>query len=317
MKFDMEKINKWNDKSSDSIWWRPQQGENAIRVIESDDGSDIPSMYVAYKHFNIGPEKRSYWCPKTTGGKDRDWSAPCPVCDYVKSLYDSGNEEDRKLGGSLKASQRILLNVVDLSNADKGVQAFECSKTLWDIMLKFWSSKKWGNLADAKEGYNFLVKREGPKSFPNYDNSTAVDDPSPIADLTWPSNMRDLGKIIQIKSFENLKSIMETGEDIGDTPAPITTTSAKPEVTASKTVTEDKEPPFDVNGPSSPSVTKTEESPAPKKTKKKPPCFGEYDATDDDCLSCPYEELCLGKSATAGGDGMDDLESEIMKEIQN
>jgi hypothetical protein len=313
MNFDINTIKSWNEKSEKNTdFWRPQQGENLVRIIEAPKDSELPSMYVAYKHFNVGPEKRSYWCRKSTGSKDRDWNSKCPVCDYVSQLYDTGEEEDRKFASSMKASQRILLNVVDLNNAEEGVKLFECSKTLWDIMIRYWGSSKWGNLADAEAGYNFIIERDGPKNFPNYDKSRAEDDSTPIQNKAWIKDIKDLSAVTEIKSFEALKSILETGEDIDES-------SEAPKKEA-PSISTDSTPPWEESTPE----PKAEETPTPKakKKSKKPPCFGDdetYDATDEDCQDCKWEEMCEAKCIEIGSneeDGMDDLEKEIMRELK-
>jgi len=327
MKFDIDTIKGWNDKSErNNDWWRPQQGENKIRIIEAPKDSELPSMYVAYKHFNVGPEKRSYWCRKSTGSKDRDWNSKCPVCDYVSQLYDTGEEEDRKFASSMKASQRILLNVVDLKVPEEGVKLFECSKTLWDIMVRYWGSSKWGNLADAEAGYNFIIERDGPKNFPNYDKSRAEDDATPIPNKDWIKDIKDLSKITEIKSFEALKSILETGEDISEDTSTVTKEEDTPTVTKEEdtpTITKEDTPPWEEAAPDKTQEPEVEKPVATKKkSKKKPPCFGDdetYDATDDDCTSCKWEELCADECmgiAEDDTDEMDDLEKEIMRELK-
>ena len=315
----IESTNKKNAPKKDSQWWSAAQGKNEIRIIENPD-TDAPPMFIAYKHFNVGPNGHSFWCRKTdpSGNGQRDWNIPCPVCDQVSALYDSGNEDDRSVAGRSKSTQRILLNIVDLGTPEKGVKVFECSATLWKIMHKYWVSKKYGPLADADEGYNFIVDRQGPTRQPKYDESTAVDDPSPIQNKDWPAQMVDLRELVNIKSFDALKSIMETGVDPEQeerkskgsyTPR----TEEKPSATTGEgPITEDDIPPFDTDDGSSNKETlaSSEGTPKKKKSKKaKPPCFGEFDEEDDDCAECKWEGVCI----EASDDEDDDVsEQEIL-----
>lgn len=311
--FDIETLKSWNEKPErNTDWWRPQQGENKIRIIEAPSDSDKPSMYVAYKHFNIGPEKRSYWCRKSTGFKDKNWNESCPVCDYVSKLYDSGEEEDKKFASSMKASQRIILNIVDLNKPEDGVKLFECSKTLWDIMIKYWGSSKWGNLADADKGYDFIIQRDGAKSFPNYDKSYAVDDASPIQDRQWIEDMKDLREVVEIKDADFIASVLSSGiepakeeeKEEKDTPPWEPAPSGRSTTNAAPVVDKKEE--------ATPEVAK----PKKEKKHKKPPCFGEdYDETEDDCLECKWEDLCSDVAKSASSKSSDTLEDEIMAEL--
>lgn len=318
MKFDIGKMETTNDKDKgDSKYWSAKEGEHTVRIIENPKSESAP-MVIAFKHFNVGPNKRSYWCPKTvTDGSDRrEWSVPCPICDQVSGLYDSGEEEDRLLASSIKAKKRILLNVVPLKQQDKGVRVFECASTLFDIMKKYWTSKKWGNLADAKEGYDFVIVRKGSGLKTSYDDSYAVDDPSKIQDIEWQANTHDLASEVAAKSYDSLKTIMETGDDPDEG-------SAKP-----KAATPKAEPEKEKEEPTSEPETPAEEEEKPKAkkkkvSKKKPPCFGDFDEDDDDCAECPWVELCEAK-ADDSGDEADEapsedsaLEDEILEQLKN
>ncbi len=317
-KFDlgvMEITNKKTAPKKDSKWWSPQSGENTIRLIENPD-TDNPPMFIAYKHFNVGPDNRSYWCRKTdpSGNGQRNWDEACPVCEKVSKLYDSGNEDDRALGGKSKATQRILLNVVDLSKPDEGVKIFECAQTLWKMMHKYWTSKKYGNLADADEGYDFIIDKQGPPRQPKYDESHASDEATPIANKDWPTQMHNLVEVVPIKSYDALKSIMETGVDTDQEnsrpSAPVTPTPAAATTTGEGPITEDDIPSFDKEDKPTPKVEKK------KARTKKPPCFGEFDEDEDDCAECKWEGLCIDASEDDTGTDDTALEADIMAEME-
>lgn len=312
-KFDlgvMEITNKKSTPKKDSKWWSPQSGENTIRLIENPD-TDNPPMFIAYKHFNVGPDNRSYWCRKTdaSGNGQRNWNEACPICEKVSKLYDSGNEDDRALGGKSKSTQRILLNVVDLTKPDEGVKIFECAQTLWKMMHKYWTSKKYGNLADADEGYNFIIDKQGPPRQPKYDESHASDEATPIANRDWPEQMHNLVEVVPIKSYDALKSIMETGVDTDQE-------NSRPAAPAVPPTTPDEAPIAEADIP----AFVAEEEPKAEKKKartKKPPCFGDFDEDEDDCAECKWEGLCIDASDDTDTSTTDSaLEDDIMAEME-
>jgi len=69
-------------------------------------------------HFNIGPDGKARVCPRTVGKS-------CPICEERKELMNADDDSSEELAKKLKPKMRVLYNVIDLNEPDKGVQFFE------------------------------------------------------------------------------------------------------------------------------------------------------------------------------------------------
>jgi hypothetical protein len=83
-------------------------------------------------HYGIGPEEKVFICPKTI-------HRACPICEEFNKLKKNPNADEDVLKG-LKAKWRVLYNVIDRNDPQKGVQ-------LWDI-----SHFNFGELLDSVLG---------------------------------------------------------------------------------------------------------------------------------------------------------------------
>lgn len=140
--------------------WKPQEGDNLIRVVPVPDGDPFKEVHI---HYNI--EKGGVLCPKRNFGEE------CPVCDYVSALYNSGDEESRKAAKELVAKKRFYTPVVDRNDANGGIRWYAYSKTVYEKMLSLVLNPDYGDITDDKTGTDLTITyTKGPKgSFPTTD----------------------------------------------------------------------------------------------------------------------------------------------------
>lgn len=79
-------------------------------------------------HRNVGPEDKTYICPKMTFG------LPCPICEEVARLSKDFNTNKETIK-AIKVKERQLFNVIDLDEEDKGVQLLHISHFLFGKLL--------------------------------------------------------------------------------------------------------------------------------------------------------------------------------------
>lgn len=93
---------------------------------------DEDYMQVYHVHQNIGTNKNMYLCnSKMYGGR-------CPICDIQRGMWETDREGAKKL----YPKDRVIYNVIDLLEPDKGVQLFEGSY--------FWLEKQLRELSALK-----------------------------------------------------------------------------------------------------------------------------------------------------------------------
>ncbi len=114
----------------------------------ADDG-ELHFERTFFVHRGIGPNQESFVCPAKTLGKK------CPICEYLAELRRDP-EGDADLIKDLKAKERQLWNVIDLSEKDKGVQIWDISFFLFGELL----DDEVRN-ADEDEDYEFFADLDG------------------------------------------------------------------------------------------------------------------------------------------------------------
>jgi hypothetical protein len=96
--------------------YRHIDGRNRVRFLAWKDGEHF--LFYLWVHRNIGVDKSAYACLL------KNWNEPCPVCEDIRKQLDEGTDWDdvKDQGIMLGRNPRILAQVVDRNNEDKGVQ---------------------------------------------------------------------------------------------------------------------------------------------------------------------------------------------------
>lgn len=130
----------WKKIDHEVKFYKPKEGKNFINIVpytiktaahplvRSKDMAIGDQDYVmdVWMHKSLGPGNVDALCPKKTYGK------ACPVCDASSKAYNDG---DKETGSNLRASRRVLYNVVDVADPDSGVQVFDTSHYLFEKEL--------------------------------------------------------------------------------------------------------------------------------------------------------------------------------------
>jgi hypothetical protein len=159
-------------------FYQVKKGENAIDIIPYEvkskrhpKGRKIGSLdyklSVAAHKSGAGALEGSILCLKYTFGK------PCPICEERKRMLDSGqfSKDDEEIK-KLNFSKRVIYNVIDTQEPDKGIQLFSTSdyEVQKEIIEKAkYSAKGEGEFiafADLDEGYTVTFR--GAKRLGDY-----------------------------------------------------------------------------------------------------------------------------------------------------
>ena len=101
-----------------SAFWRPQDGEQSIRIVPTADGDPFKEYFF---HYNLG-KNPGFLCPKRNFGDD------CPVCNFVRTLYNEGDEESVKMAKKLNSRQRFFSPVLVRGEEAEGVRVWGYGK---------------------------------------------------------------------------------------------------------------------------------------------------------------------------------------------
>lgn len=162
-------------------WWRPNWGDNLVRVLPPVKEEEVFFHETARHRIN----GEWYYCLKYKRDEETGRSSGCPICDARTRLFRSGDEDLIKVAKDIKPRKQFLMNIID-RNADDPTQVYVYSAgvKIWNKMVTTMLDDDI-DITDVEEGYDFLIKKEeGPKTeqgqFPSYDNSKAKRKSSPL-----------------------------------------------------------------------------------------------------------------------------------------
>jgi hypothetical protein len=182
----LEKLKQAFDASKGSgggniNWWRPQWGDNLVRILPPIDEEDVFFHETARHRIN----GEWYYCLKHKKDPETGRSMSCPICEVRKRLFRSGEQDLIGVAKDIKPRKQYLMNIVDRkSDDDTQVFVYAAGVKIWNKMVSTMLDDDI-DITDVEEGYDFLIKKEeGPKTengqFPTYDNSKAKRKSSPL-----------------------------------------------------------------------------------------------------------------------------------------
>ena len=78
-------------KNRNDVFWRPQDGEQTIRILPTPDGDPFKEFWF---HYNLGTNP-GFLSPKKNFGED------CPLDSFIRELFNDGTDESVKMAKSL------------------------------------------------------------------------------------------------------------------------------------------------------------------------------------------------------------------------
>ena len=108
---------------SNSPFFRPEEGEQDIRIVPSPDGDPFKEVYF---HYNLPDHKGGILCPKRNEGEH------CPICEFASSLWkeytDTKDEATKELAKQLFVRPRYFSPVVIRGRENEGVKYYGYGK---------------------------------------------------------------------------------------------------------------------------------------------------------------------------------------------
>ena len=120
-------------------FWRPQDGEQTIRIVPTADGDPFKDYWF---HYNVG-NNPGFLSPKKNFGEED------PLNDFVRKLFNEGTEESIKMAKSLMARQRFFSPVLVRGEEDKGVRIWGYGKQVYEQLLNLVLNPEYGDITDT------------------------------------------------------------------------------------------------------------------------------------------------------------------------
>ena len=159
MKQKMDALNGKGDKKRNSFW-RPQDGENNIRIVPTADGDPFKERFF---HYGVG--EQSFLCPKRNFGDD------CPVCNFANQLWNEGTEESKHLAKGMFAKQRFFSPVLVRGEESEGVKIWGYGKLAYQKLLGIVLDPDYGDISDPEDGNDLklMYGKQPGASYPTTD----------------------------------------------------------------------------------------------------------------------------------------------------
>ena len=206
MKAMRAKLNALKNGGGKNNFWRPQDGDQDVRIVAPEDGDPFKDYYF---HYNVG-NASGFLCPKKNYGDD------CPVCNFVRALYDEGTEESVKMAKSLTARQRFFSPVLVRGEEKQGIRIWGYGKTAYETLLTLVLNPDYGDITDVEEGTDLTINYGKPagasfpqtKIQPRRKTSSLVDSKEHAAELL--SNIPAIDGLFEKKTTEEVEALLDT-----------------------------------------------------------------------------------------------------------
>ena len=217
MKSKLQDLESGGKSKQDNVWWRPQEGDQDIRIVPTSDGDPFK---VYHFHYNLGDGARGgVLCPKRQFGEN------CPICDFASKLWQEGTDDSKKMAKSLFVRQRFFSPVIDRDNEEAGVRIWGYGKTIYETLLGLVLNPDYGDITDVDAGVDFTLTYTLPKSkgafpqtnlVPKRKSSALAKNKGSIKEIL--ESVPEISTLFQRKSTADVKAILESFLNPSDGP---------------------------------------------------------------------------------------------------
>mgnify|MGYP003665593284 FL=1 len=135
------------NRGGKSAFWRPEDGEQTIRLLPTSDGDPFKEYWF---HYNLG-NNPGFLSPKKNFGEDD------PLNDFIRQLYNEGSDESVKTAKNLGARQRFFSPVLVRGQEDQGVRLWGYGKTAYKELLNLVLNPEYGDITDVDGGTDLVI----------------------------------------------------------------------------------------------------------------------------------------------------------------
>jgi|TARA_Y100001937_G_scaffold127457_1_gene199782 hypothetical protein len=198
-------------RDGDSLFFKPEEGDQDIRIVPTADGDPLKEMYF---HYNVGEHKGGILCPK------RNFGERCPVCDFASAVWkessETNDDEGKKLAKSLFVRARYFSPVVLRGRESEGIKVYGYGKKAYELLLGYILDPEYGDITDTQEGTDITLtytKPTTPGAYPQTsmkmrrNTSSLLEDTEAIPALL--DRMPDFGSLFERKTPEEIDTILD------------------------------------------------------------------------------------------------------------
>lgn len=193
--------------SKKSQFWRPEDGEQTIRIVPTSDGDPFKEFWF---HYNLG-SNAGFLSPKKNFGEDD------PLDGFIRQLFNEGTEESTKMAKNLMARQRFFSPVIVRGQEDQGVRIWGYGKTVYEQLLNLVLNPEYGDITDPQEGTDLLLSYGKPagasypqtKLMPSRKTSQMCKDLTEDQCASMLESIPDFGTLFERKTPEDVQRMLD------------------------------------------------------------------------------------------------------------
>ena len=162
MREKLEASKNGNKKSNDTKW-KPEQGDQTIRILPTKDGDPFKEYHF---HYNVG-KNPGIMCPK------KNFNEECPICDFASKLWKEGveNNDDvaKREAKKLFVRKRYYSPILVRGRESEGVKIWAYGKQAYETLLGYVLDPDYGDITSSETGPDIVLSYTvpgTPGSFP-------------------------------------------------------------------------------------------------------------------------------------------------------
>jgi hypothetical protein len=213
-----KKLNQLNGQGKSKVsMWKPEENtESTVRLISFQDNDGQP-FKERYFYYGIG-KQRGLLAPNQFGKPD-------PIQELINKLREEGSKESYDLAKKLYPSMRVYAAVIVRGEEDKGVQIWSFGKKVYTSLINFILDEDYGDITDPFTGRDIRVTSTKVPGKTYADTDVRVrGKETKLAESDdqmkkWLDNIPDVDEMFQLKSYDELESIINSwlnGDDEED-----------------------------------------------------------------------------------------------------
>jgi len=201
---------KTGKRESNSTKWRPNQGDQTIRILPTADGDPFKEFFF---HYNVG-RNPGILCPKKNHGED------CPICEFASTLWRQGVENDdaalKNEAKKLFVRKRYYSPILVRGKETEGVKVWSYGKQAYENLLGYVLDPDYGDITDPETGTDVVLNYDVPGTPGSFPKTTLKPRrrPSVLCDdavsdcETLLESIPEIGSLFERKTTEEIQALL-------------------------------------------------------------------------------------------------------------
>jgi hypothetical protein len=213
----MKAIHETYSRSSGGFF-RPESGQNNIRLLPGWEGSDV-SFVFAVDHFIGGDVNQSYFCLGMPGLEQ-----VCPMCIVSKRLKKNPDPNVQEMGNSIAPKKVFLWNLIVRNKETEGPKVFKAGRRIHDQFMDYvLDLVHYPDILNVRNGIDMILKKEGQGKMVTYRvqilQQRSMLMRTEAETLSLFAQARNLEQEVHFESVEKLEKILAKFQGFDEMPS--------------------------------------------------------------------------------------------------